>query len=75
MSVIPTKWATANVEYGKYDGDEKGRLSCCDHESFTLHQSEEQALNWAKENISADQMVVVMKVERLFAAQAIELKD
>ena len=64
-----------NVEYGTYDKMPKGRLECCDSASFTFHQTEAEALNWAAANISADQMVAMLKVERLFAAQAIELKD
>lgn len=75
MTVIPTKWATVRVEYAEYNRMPKGRLECCDNESFTLHQTELAALNWAAANISADKMVAVLRVERLFAAQAIELKD
>jgi hypothetical protein len=74
-SKIPTKWATVCVEYGNYDGQKNGRLECCDSASFTMHHTEIEAMNWVKCNVSAGQMVAVLKVTRLFEAQAIELKD
>lgn len=71
MSAVPTKWATVCVAYA---GNENARLECVDSATFTFHQTEARALEWTADNVSAGQMVAVLKVERLFTAQAVEVK-